>query len=167
MADEELDLDVKKGGKSTLIIILLAVVLLLAGAGIGAFMFLGGEDEAADGAQDTQTEVGKAPPPAHYLALKPEFTVNFANDNKASFLQVEITLMARESDALDTVQTHMPLIQNNILNILSSKTYDELITREGKQQLADEILHSVQQVVEEQLHKPGIEAVYFTSFVMQ
>lgn len=167
MADEELDLDVKKGGKSTLIIIILAVVLLLAGGGIGAFLFLGGEEETAGAEAGKEAAVTTAPPEAHYLALKPEFTVNFADDHKARFLQVEITLMARESDALDTVQTHMPLIQNNILNILSSKTYDQLITRDGKQQLADEILASIQQVVEEELHKPGIEAVYFTSFVMQ
>jgi flagellar FliL protein len=165
MADEELDLDVKKGGKSTLIIIILVVVLLLAGGGIGAFLFLGGGDEAGEGEAEEVAEV--EPAEAHYLPLKPEFTVNFADDKKASFLQVEITVMARETDALDAVQTHMPVIQNNILNILSSKSYDGLISREGKDKLAQEILVSIQQVLEEEIHKPGVEAVYFTSFVMQ
>ncbi|VAX05680.1 hypothetical protein MNBD_GAMMA19-792, partial [hydrothermal vent metagenome] len=38
---------------------------------------------------------------------------------------------------------------------------------EGKETLREEALEVVQQILEEETGDPGIEAVYFTSFVMQ
>lgn len=170
MADEELDLDTQGGGKLTKILILLVIVLLLAVGGLGAWLFLGkggeeGEGKADAGAQAEHAAVEHAP--AHYLPLKPEFTVNFADDRKAAYLQVEITVMARKPEALTVVEEEMPVIRNDILNLLSSKTYDELSHRAGKEALAAEILKTIQGIVQARLHEPGVEAVYFTSFVMQ
>ncbi len=171
MADEELDLDTKGGGKLTKILILLVIVLVLALGGLGAWMFMGKGGEAAEGEGETAKAEEHAPAaavqPAHYLPLKPEFTVNFADDRKAAYLQVEITVMARKPEALSVVETEMPVIRNDVLNLLSSKTYDELSDRAGKEKLADEILKTIQGIVQAQLHEPGVEAVYFTSFVMQ
>jgi len=170
MADEELDLDTKGGGKLTKILIVLVIVLLLAVGGLGAWLFMGkgeeGEGEAAE-AEGKEHAAAVEHAPAHYLPLKPEFTVNFADDRKAAYLQVEITVMARKPEALSVVETEMPVIRNDVLNILSSKTYDELSDRAGKEALAAEILKTIQGIVAEQLHEPGVEAVYFTSFVMQ
>ena len=169
MADEELDLDTQSGGKLTKILIVLVIVLLLAVGGLGAWLFLGqekGEDAAeADGKAEHAAAVEHAP--AHYLPLKPEFTVNFADDSKAAYLQVAITVMARKPEALTVVKEEMPVVRNDILNLLSSKTYDELSQRAGKEALAAEILKTIQGIVQKRLHEPGVEAVYFTSFVMQ
>ncbi len=168
MADEELDLDTQGGGKLTKILILLVIVLLLAVGGLGAWLFLGQDkegDEAEAKGEAEHAAVERAP--AHYLPLKPEFTVNFADDRKAAYLQVEITVMARKPEALTVVEEEMPVIRNDILNLLSSKTYDELSQRAGKEALAAEILKTIQGIVQERLHEPGVDAVYFTSFVMQ
>ena len=169
MADEELDLDTQGGGKLTKILILLVIVLLLAVGGLGAWLFLGQDKEEGDaeGKGEAEQSAAVARAPAHYLPLKPEFTVNFADDRKAAYLQVEITVMARKPEALTVVEEEMPVIRNDILNLLSSKTYDELSQRAGKEALAAEILKTIQGIVQARLHEPGVEAVYFTSFVMQ
>ncbi len=167
MADEELDLDTQGGGKLTKILILLVIVLLLAVGGLGAWVFLGQDSEDGEGKAAETADAAVEHAPAHYLPLKPEFTVNFADDRKAAYLQVEITVMARKPEALTVVEEEMPVIRNDILNLLSSKTYDELSHRAGKEALAAEILKTIQGIVQERLHEPGVEAVYFTSFVMQ
>jgi len=167
MADEELDLDTQGGGKLTKILILLVIVLLLAVGGLGAWLFLGQDGEEGEGKAAEAAHAPVEHAPAHYLPLKPEFTVNFADDRKAAYLQVEITVMARKPEALTVVEEEMPVIRNDILNLLSSKTYDELSHRAGKEALAAEILKTIQGIVQERLHEPGVEAVYFTSFVMQ
>ncbi len=169
MADEDLDLDVKGGSNTTkiLLIVLIVLVLLLAGGGGYYFFVVNGKADSEaeeNAAAETQAVETKT---ALYMPLKPEFTINFADSSKARFLQLEITIMAREQDALDAVEKHMPVVQDNIINILSGKQFDELNKPEGKQKLAEEILKSIQGVVEQEIHRPGVEAVYFTSFIMQ
>ena len=47
------------------------------------------------------------------------------------------------------------------------KTAAELSSREGKEELQAEALASIQGILERETGIPGVEAVYFTSFVMQ
>ena len=49
----------------------------------------------------------------------------------------------------------------------SSQTYDSVSTLEGKEALREEALSVIQEILEEETGDPGVEAVYFTSFVMQ
>ncbi len=171
MADEDLDLDVKTGGSKLKLIIIILVVLILVGGGVGGYLFMAGGDEAEGEGHDGGKEVAErhepTPSNAIYMPLKPEFTINFADDSKARFLQLEITLMARDQAELDAVSRNLPIVQDDIITILGGKRYEELNTPEGKKKLAEEILAAIQQVVKQELHHPGVEAVYFTSFIMQ
>lgn len=169
--DKELDLDStdKKGGKGKLILIIVLGFLLLTGAVVGTLFFTGviGSGGKADG-DATETEAQeKAIGPAIYYELKPEFVVNFEGEQSANYLQVDIQLMTRDSAAVNIFKEHEPLIRNNILLVLSSQKYDELRTLAGKEKMRADVLATVQQVVEAEMGKPEVEAVYFTSFIMQ
>jgi flagellar FliL protein len=61
----------------------------------------------------------------------------------------------------------MPAIRDSVVMLLSTKEETALMSREGKEQLRAEILAEVQAVLEKNTGNPGIEAVYFTNFVMQ
>ena len=61
----------------------------------------------------------------------------------------------------------MPVIKNNIILMLSSQTYGLLISREGKEELRKHTLEEIRKVLKENYGEPGVEEVYFTSFVMQ
>jgi len=171
--DEELDLDVKGGSNKTMIVLIVLAVLLLLVGGVGGYVLLtNGEEEEKK--EKNQADEATAPDvkPALYFAIKPEFTVNFADSSKARFLQLSITLMARDDRAFAMVEKHMPIVRDDIINMLAEKSFEQLNSAEGKQKLANEILASVQRVIEEEIKHteivlPGIEAVYFTSFVMQ
>jgi flagellar FliL protein len=126
-----------------------------------------GDGEEGD-AEDGEEEEGDGENmPAIYLPIDPAFVVNFASQGKARFLQVTVEVMTRDPLMPDQVKLHMPVIRNNLMLLFSSQSYDGVSTLEGKETLREEALEVVQQILEEETGDPGVEAVYFTSFVMQ
>ncbi len=180
MAEEELeeDLDLgeeKEGGsKKKLIIIGGAVLLVLILAGGGAWFFLSGDDaapataetEATEGDSnkaDKETEKG----PAMYYSLKPLFVVNLPQDQSAKMMQIGVDLMVRSPELLEFIQTNDPMIRHQLLNLFSTQDASSLRKRSGKEKLQGEVKATIQKIVTDQGGPGEVEAVYFTSFVMQ
>lgn len=161
----ELDDSNKKGGNGKLVLIIVLAIILVSGATVGALFFtgvIGGGDKGQD-TEEQEESLG----PVTYFELSPEFVVNFEGEQKASYLQVDIQLMTRTPEAIKVFEEHAPLIRNNILLLLSGQKYDELRTMAGKEKMRAEVLATVQEIVQAELGKPAVEAVYFTSFIMQ
>ncbi len=116
---------------------------------------------------DSEEEGGGETQPAIYIPVDPAFVVNFASQGKARFLQVTVEVMTREPEMPEKIKLHMPVIRNNLMLLFSSQSYDGVSTLEGKETLREEALEVVQQILEEETGDTGVEAVYFTSFVMQ
>lgn len=169
--EEDLDLDVKSGGKSnTVLLIALIVLLLLVGGGGAAFFLMGGKDKSAkdDAAATTEHKAEEIKDKeTHYLRLGKEFVVNLENTSKVNYLQVEIQVMAHKTEPLDLIKQNMPVIRNKVMLILSSQKYEEVNTPKGKEKLRKEIKQAIQAILHEESPKANIEAVYFTSLVMQ
>jgi flagellar protein FliL len=102
-----------------------------------------------------------------YLPLDPPFVVNFANPESARFLQVSMEVMAHGAAVIEDVKKHMPVIRNNLVLLLSRQDYQTLISHEGKEQIRVAALAEIQKIMNDHTGKTGVEAVYFTSFVMQ
>ncbi|MEN9890383.1 MAG: hypothetical protein RLY78_678 [Pseudomonadota bacterium] len=143
------------GGKKKLIIMVVAGLLLL-GAGVGAGMFLGKKkapaegEEGADGHGETHAEqpahdapkVTRDPKhPPVFVPLDP-FTVNLADRDADRYAQVSVTLELADAKVEAELKTYMPAIRSNILLLLSSRKAEHLITREGKEKLAQSILYA-------------------------
>lgn len=166
----------KKKSK-TLIIIAAAAVLAAAAGGGGAFFLLGHKKPAAaEGAEAGAAEKGEhgeaAPSgdkksPAQYLAMEPAFVVNLEDDEAMRYLQIDVEIMTRDPKALEEIKVHMPRIRNTLLMLFTQQHYHEIVTREGKEKLQVQALSEVQKVLKDETGKPGIDALYFTNFVMQ
>lgn len=169
---EDLDLDVKPatGSKKTVIIIALVGVLLV-GLSVGATLFFVGGKPSSEGEATEPEVVEKAdkntPKKPLYMALE-TMVVNFADPKPARYLQVDIQLMAFDPDVLKAVEENMPVVRNDILVLLGSQTYEAVNNREGKEALRKQILDAVNRILKIQAGSKGaLQAVYFTSFVMQ
>ncbi|ADE16643.1 flagellar basal body-associated protein FliL [Nitrosococcus halophilus Nc 4] len=167
----ELDLEVKGGGtsKKTLIILISTIVMLVVAIAVGVVLFLTGAltPKAATGEAAANP---KAPQhPAIYHSLDPAFVVNFyrQSQQQVRFLQVKMEAMARDSEIIEAIKTHTPAIRNNLLLLLSHQDYETIHTVEGKGQLREAARDEINQVLEDQAGIKGVEAVYFTSFIMQ
>jgi flagellar FliL protein len=149
-------------GKAKLFIILLLVTVLLAGAGAGAWVLLAPHGKKA--------KVVKQEPlaPAQYVALDPPFVVNFEADEQVRFLQVTVQLMSRDPATIEVLKANDPVVRNDLLLLFGGQKYSVVSTREGKEGLRQQTLAAVRKIVASAGGKPEkVEAVYFTSFVMQ
>lgn len=108
--------------------------------------------------------------PPIYLPLDPPLVVTFEDRSAVRFLQLTLEVMARNQEAIDAVQAHMPVIRNNFLLLMGGRTLADLTSREGKEALRAEALAEVQRVLAENAgisDKGTVEELYFTSFVVQ
>jgi len=165
-----------------LFIIIGVVLLVLIGAGAGAY-FMGVFDDAppedvaeesADGDEDEggnkgdDDEEGEVlSDDALYWPIEPPFVLNFEGKSKAKYMQVGLVSMTRSQKAVDTIKKHMPAIRNELTFLLSSQKYIEMVTPEGKEQLREEIIETINTVIKQHGAGSGVQKIYFTSFVMQ
>ncbi len=188
MADEDLENNdentEEEGGrkKPGLIKIVLLVngVLLILALIIGLTMFfMSGSDDEAEAVDEEVLGETLAEPAAEqadtainsgqpiYIPLNPAFVVNFENQDQVSFLQVDIQVMTYDPRVAPALNTHMPAVRNELLLLLSGKQYHEINTREGKRALSQDAMKVIQDVLKSVNEANSIEALYFTSFVMQ
>ena len=138
-----------QGGKKKLIIVVVAVLLLLAAVGGGAVFWLKKKAPAAAGGRRGRSRRrggagqgrAKHDPKAVpiFVPLDP-FTVNLADREAERYAQIGITLELDDAKFGDQIKAFMPAIRNDILMVLAHKSSAELLDRDGKEKLADEIL---------------------------
>jgi flagellar FliL protein len=160
----------KPAGSKKKLILIIAAAVLLVGGGAGFFL-LRGHGDAAEGGKDKKAAAEKKAEhklPAQYIALDPPFVVNFDSGAAARFLQVTVQLMTREPEMVEWLKQHDPVIRNDLLLLLGGAKYEEVQTREGKEALRQAALEAVRAIIKSEGAEPHkLEAVYFTSFVMQ
>ncbi|UPG93483.1 flagellar basal body-associated FliL family protein [Luteibacter aegosomatissinici] len=153
---------VKKKGKGKLLIIV-ALLVLAAGGGGAFFMLKGGHPKSAEQAA---ADAAKAKP-AVYLQLDPAFVVNFQDEAALRFLQVGVNVMSHDPEAIAAAKEADPEIRNALLMLFSAQDVKSLSDVKGKQKLQAAALAEVQRVLKEKIGRPGVDALYFTSFIMQ
>ena len=141
------------------------VVALLAVSGVCAYALTRGHGKATASAEAKQAD--DAPKQEYFLPLDPAFVVNFRDDDSMRYLQVGVTLMAHDQGALDTVKSVDPVVRNALVMLFSRQDYSILSDPNGKQKLQAQALDAVRNIVRARTGKPGVDALYFTSFVMQ
>jgi flagellar protein FliL len=68
---------------------------------------------------------------------------------------------------VQAVKDSDPVIRNALVMLFSSQTYAGLSDTSGKVKLQAQALDAVRKVVADKIGKPDVDALYFTSFVMQ
>ena len=136
--------EVAKPAKSKkMLIIIVAAVLILALGGGGAFFYVSKQRAAAEEGDDaapakTASHADPKSAPA-YLPLD-NMVVNLSDPGGERVAQVGITLEVADAKAADKVKAFLPTIRSGILMLISQRTAEELLTQEGKQKLAKDIL---------------------------
>ena len=121
----------------------------------------GGDAKSGDGKGEDSKNA------ATYYAFDPAFVVNFQAQDQLRFLQVKVEVMMRDPKVTPAIEKHMPVIRNNLVVLFSSQDFTTISTRVGKDRLRAQALAEIQKVLKESTGQPGVEQVYFTSFVMQ
>lgn len=105
--------------------------------------------------------------PAQYHKLDPSLVVNIDDGGGLRYLQVELQVMARDPLVFAAVDAHAPAIRDGLLSLFGRYKYAELMAPEGRERLRAEALAVIRSAVPDQKQADTLEALYFTSFVMQ
>ena len=156
-----------KGRRKLFLIIVIGAAVVLLGAGVGTAWWLSAAKHPAAAAAAAAKSEPPAGPPL-FLGLDPPFVVNFDAEQTVRFLQIAVQLETRDPATIELLKTNDPVVRNDLLLLFSNQKYAQLSSREGKEALRTEALESLRKVLAGAGgHPERLEAVYFTSFVMQ
>lgn len=155
--------------KPTLYIALIVLNMLFIG-GVGAMLYLNQNkktkeatiDDVIRGEHEAQKEdhsedkdfIGKLVPLETFL-------VNLRGSRGRKLIKINMELEVAGEGILDELDKRKPQIRDIIIFLVSSKTFDDISTRQGKEMLRDEIRDQVNPF----LTKGQIKRVYFTDFI--
>jgi flagellar FliL protein len=151
------------------VILLAVLVLVLVAGAVAATLFLTGacpREADAEGGDAVKAVSAELAPPT-YIDLDPPFTAAFGQGDGPQFVQTKISLTTRDPEVKKTIDANMPAVRNSLVMLLSSQNPDELRAPEGKEKLRAEALAAIQRIVKKYSGKTGVDAVLFTSFLMQ
>ena len=159
--------------RKTLIIIVIVVLIALLVGGFFVVRMLQhqqavalglttGADEAPAKPAAPRRPAGQNP---YFLPLD-MFTANLSDKDRERFGQIGVTLEISGKEAEPIVKSFIPIFRSRILMLLSSKSSAELLTLEGKNALAAEILAMTRAEAGKD-NGAKIYAVLFSNFVVQ
>ncbi len=154
----------KKGGLKKIIIIALILLVVIALGVAGAIIWQARSSNAPAGHAEQAAEEKHDEKPPVYEKLE-VFTVNLSGGG--NYLQTEIALKVADVSVSEKIKARMPEIRNAIIELLSSKTQEELVTVQGKQKLADQIQAQVNGLLEAKKPAEGTSKVLFSTFIIQ
>ena len=114
--------------------LMLALVGLGSAGGAGWFFYLKPKVEMAQTAPELKPAGSTV-----YLQLEP-VVINLGDEGGGRFAQVGITFQIRNAKLIEDVKEVLPSIRNSILISLSERKAQDLLTKEGKERLAADIL---------------------------
>ena len=134
------------------------------------------DDEVVQDGQNSGQERRDPSAPPVFFELD-DFIVNLlpdpppCSDESSSFLLVKIVLELDTPEADARIKALMPRIRNSLTVLLSNKFAKALVTREGKDVLAAEIMNEINGIIALPVkgkRQPGaVVSVLFTSFLIQ
>jgi flagellar FliL protein len=152
----------KKKGKGVFIkwlIIGVLVIFIIAGALAGGFYYFSSVSEGKEQQKSEKT--------AGILWPMEPFIVNLADNTGDRYLkaviQLEVSGQGEGKENTKVLEELKPKFRDCVLDILSAKSYSELMDVNGKQRLRQDIANKLNSI----LSKGKIIHVYFTEFVIQ
>ena len=155
-------------GKPVLFIAL-AVANMLVVAAVGAMIYLNKKKEATEpkidsvikGEHEAQMNEKEHPEFIGKLIPLETFLVNLAGSRGQKLAKINMEIEVNNGEVQKEIEILKPKIRDIIIIILSSKTYAQVATKEGKDALREEIRDQVNLF----LTKGQINRVYFTEFI--
>ena len=161
----------KSGGMMNMVMFGVAGVVLVAVgifAGPAVMNMVSPPEQAATEAEVAGAGAIDKSKPAIYQSLHPPMVVNFKDAfGDAHYMQITLEVMSRDQDVINSVRDHTPAIRNALILMFSAAKYEEVITREGKEQMLEDALTEIQKVLTERIGEPGVEEAFFTALVIQ
>lgn len=119
----------------------------------------------ASWAEDKEAPVNQ---PIYYSFTEP-FTINFLRQSNetARYLQIKVAIMSHDQNVIDSAELNLPMLQDALRTLFTTQTLDTVSTVEGRRALQAQALDTIKSLLKEETGNDKLEAVYFTSLILQ
>lgn len=151
------------------IILLVAGIFLMLVASIGATLFIAKTYLVPAPAASPAAVAPKpaAVPDPVYFTIDPAFVVNIQDGARMRFFQLQVDIMARDPAVIKRFEKYQPRIKGELTMLYGGVTSEQIYSPEGRTSLQKSTLETINKVLTEESGEGGIQAVYFTKFVVQ
>ena len=154
-----------EAGKRKKIVISVVILLVIAVIGGGVwFLSLASTEVKAAEVSSTQTPLKMS---AYYIVLPEPFIFNVSGKKRDRVVQIKVQLMVRGEQNEALANKHVPLVESVLLQTFAAATVEQLRQPQGREQLRQQALTTVQATMNKMTNMPVVERVLFTGFVMQ
>ena len=175
MAEEESEVqevEEKSGGGMVKKLMLGGVAIALLGIGIVAgpavMNMISASDDDEVAGEEVEEDSGQSSKPALYVNLHPPLVVNIKDSvGEVHFMQITMEVMARDQELLNSVREHAAVVRNNLILLYGTTRYEDVGTREGKEKLLADGLAEIKLIMLDKVGDDSVEALYFTSLIVQ
>jgi len=145
----------------------LLLLLTLSAEGFVAWKLYEAENPSEVTAEEVaaaESEVVEEAKPEPIFMDLGETTVNLrGSDSENNFLRIKITVLLNGIDAQERITANITPVTDLILNLLSSQSFEDIRTPEGKAAVKSDLVDRINRLVG---HQP-IQDMYFVDFVSQ
>ena len=120
---------------------------------------------ASAGAMPTTANVANGE--VAYYSLSPPFVINLSSPQGLGFLQLSAQVSVEESENLEAVKHHIPLIRHAVIMSLSGQDVAQVVSVDGREAIRRQVLERIQSLLTQKTGDPRVTGLYFTSFVTQ
>ncbi|RME16683.1 MAG: flagellar protein FliL [Bdellovibrio sp.] len=157
------------GQQKPTLFIILAIINMLVVVGVGVMVYMGKKkeeqkvtiDDVIQGEKKEEEKEAKSEEFIGKLVPMETFLFNLAQSRGRKIAKLNMEFEVSNAEVQKEISELKPKIRDMIIVILSSKTYAQISTEEGKENLRKEIRDKVNLF----LTKGRIKRVYFTSFI--
>lgn len=103
----------------------------------------------------------------NYVALEPEFTLNYGQDERLKYVQLSVTLEVDDNNAALEVNAHSDSIRHAVIMQFAQEEESTLRSIEGRELIRERLLDRLRAVMEKEVGEAMIRKVLFTSIVVQ
>lgn len=103
----------------------------------------------------------------NYVALEPQFTLNYGQGDRLKYVQLSVTLEVDNNAAALEVNAHSDSIRHAVIMQFAQEEEATLRSVEGRELVRERLLDRLRAVMEREVGEAMIRKVLFTSIVVQ
>ena len=104
-----------------------------------------------------------------YIGLEPDIVTNYAGDNskKLGYVRVTIEMMVSDTDAIPSVEHHMPLLRATAIEVFGAQNEDRIRSLTGREDIRRQVLQQFRDIMKRETGDDVIEDIIFTKYLRQ
>ncbi|HCH20922.1 MAG TPA: hypothetical protein DEX33_05900 [Cellvibrionales bacterium] len=157
MEENQIETKVLQFNRRKKLFLIFAVILLLVSL-LGSIVFI--SSLQSESLEDEHLE-------AIYFRVEPRFQKHFIVAGRPHLIELGVILVLRDEQAAQVLKTHVPRIKSAVSLLLGDQRFTSLKGLQGRELLKQNILSSVQKIMQEEVGRPSVENVLFTHYTLQ